>query len=346
MPCLNRIAAESMVFDQHFGEDFSAKPEGQAFWSGCSHFPRQGTQLLAEVPLLPNVLTKGNVATDWLTETADPEIVPLPNSTDFRVLPSFSDLIQRGCGVLEKRRHASESRQLLWLKVGGKTWDGLSLGKWGSDENEAASSHLDRLIEPLWLALLNLAKSRRVLFLLTAARGLSLKDCAGTLESEQAWTEEFVHLPLVVWHSEIDGGERRAEFTQPMDVPATLLDFFAIEPQQAWEGRSVLPWILGPGGSGRDVVILGSGGSWASIRNRGFHLVRIADRNHPDGFHRLLFVKPDDVWDRHDVSPQEPDVTEGLSRQLDAFLSAAKTRIPIIDQNHISKETEGSAAPA
>ena len=42
MPCLNEIAAASVVFDQHFGEDFSNPVSGRALAPG----PRKWTSIL------------------------------------------------------------------------------------------------------------------------------------------------------------------------------------------------------------------------------------------------------------------------------------------------------------
>lgn len=329
MPCLNRIAAESTVFDQHFGEDFSRAPEGHAWWSGCYHFPRKEAAHFLPMASLPEFLNQGNIAAQFFAETATPEIVPLPAAANIRVLDSFGDLIRRGSEWLADSQSSPETPRLLWLKALGKTFDGFSLGEWDSEDNDAALSHLDKTIEPLCNQVLDLARSRKVLFILTSARGQSLGERAAPFPLETTWAEEFVHLPLIVHHSEATGGERRLELTQPMDLPATLLDFFALEPPPQSEGQSLLPSILGRRERERHFLTAGCFRVWEAIRTQDFHFVRLSDPHHPDGHRRLLFLKLSDVWDWQDVSAQNAETTDALSRQLDAFLTATRNQVPV-----------------
>lgn len=329
MPCLNQIASESIVFDQHFGEDFSLKPEGHAWWSGCFHFPREETPLFSKVPTLPEWLRSGNIECEWIQDNLHEPSIPMPRNAKSVVCKgSDTDIIDEACRLLESRLTRAEAPELVWIKVGASAWAN-PLGPWGSSENAVALKQLDRTVGPLWEAVRTLAQRQNVLFIFTAARGLPVRDQAEPGNEEATWTEEFVHLPLVVYHSEATGTERRSEPTQTLDIPLTLLDFFSISPPLAWEGRSFLPSVLGHDQAGRDFVTSGCEGVWDAIRTRDFHLVRVRDSEQPDGVCRRLFIKPDDVWDWHDVAAQEPEMTETLSRQLDAFYSAAGSQIPI-----------------
>ena len=323
MPCLNRIAAGSVVFDQHFGEDFSQSPDGHAWWTGCYHFPRNGTSLVSRMPSLPGFLT--GIETHWLADNSPAPSVPLPGDARVEVGSSFADLIGQGCRWLDSTSY--HGRRLLWLKAGPAIWDEFPLGDWGSPEMVSAGEAIDRAIEPLWQAVQRQSEGRRVMFVLTSACGKSLgeRDQA----SQTMWAEEFVHLPLIVWHSEHPGGDRRAELTQSIDLPLTLLDFLERERPSSSEGESFLPLVRGEDIAGRNAITSGSKGVWESVHTQSFHFVRLHPaENSPDRPQRM-FIKPDDVWDWQDVSAQEPELTELFSTQLDAFLESAKIDVPV-----------------
>jgi arylsulfatase A-like enzyme len=343
-PCLNRIAAESVVFDQHFADDLTPAPEGHAFWSGCHHFPRHGTPLVSRMPSLPLLLRSGNVDARWITESGDVPEVAIPKPCFDSVHgPLTEDLYGEASRQLEAWSHSSNTPRMLWML------EDMPLGPWGSEENAKALDRLDQKMEPLWQTISTLVKTRRVLFVLTSAAGRSLRERAMNSSADPTWSEEFVHLPLIIWHSEVGGGERREELTQPMDLPATLLDFFGVEQPSLIEGRSLLPSVLGQGQNGRQFITSGCRGSWDAIRDKDYHLVRMQGSDNSEGDRRFLFRKPEDVWDRHDVSAQEPEMTETLSRQLDAFLSAAKNELPVNDSVLDfpgKREDEGLADPS
>jgi arylsulfatase A-like enzyme len=344
--CLNEIAAASVVFDQHFGEDFSSLPQGHAWWTGCYHFPRKETGLLADVKSLPALLAESGVESLWVTEkTAG--VVPLPAGAQVTAVSSFAELIHTASEVLGGWSKESEVPRLLWLKSGGLAWElaklpdllGEEEPSFLSDPDESLSMYRDLMtaaiercdaeLEPLWEAVREFAKIRPVLFLITAGRGLSLGERAASEESPATWAEEFVHLPLLVFHSRQPGGERRSQLTQSIDLPATLLDFLAVDPPKHFEGQSFLPVLRGEDLGGRESVTYGCYGTWEAIRTRNRHLVRLQKSVGSEEPRRLLFIKPGDVWDWHNVSAQELELTETLLQQLDAFLGLAKSQLPV-----------------
>ncbi len=345
-PCLNRIAAESVVFDQHFGEDFSPMPLGHAWWSGCYHFPRAESALLSEMPSLPRVLAAGNIETHWLTDEAACKEVPLPEEVPLTVLEEFPQLIGQGLQVLSDGASKPETPQLLWLKAGRSVWNGSPNAEAESAEVESQLELIDDAIQPLWEGVQAQRQQRRVLFLITAARGMPLGERPPSPGCESTWAEEYVHLPLIVFDAEHPGGERRAELTQSPDLPATLLDFFALNPSEKNEGKSFLPMMHGEELPGRKSLTYGSNTAWEAMRKRDFHFVRCRDPKKMVEHRQLLFMKPDDPWDWHDVASQEPELTETLTAELDAFLTAARTQLPIMEQVQEShREGEAPANP-
>lgn len=54
---------------------------------------------------------------------------------------------------------------------------------------------------------------------------------------------EIVHLPCFIHVPGQPENQRRSALTQTVDIPATLLDYFAVLPMAGMEGRSLLPVI-------------------------------------------------------------------------------------------------------
>lgn len=359
--CFDHIAASSVVFDQHFGEDFSPTPSGHAWWTGCYHFPRPGTDWLARMPSLPNRLAAGGVGSTWITDEAPSPHVPLPREATVVEASDFDEIIQRGEELIEAWSSQPETHQLIWLKVGESVWDFERLPEmeWSEDEDvlvsevlesermgntgvdwspahwevyrdlvETTVEELDTTLYDLWDRVLSVGERERVLFLISSARGMLLGSRAQLPTTETSWVEDSVHLPLIGFHSSHSGGERHLPFTQSTDLPATLLDYFACPSSNGLEGRSFLPVFLEEASRDRESLTYGSQGSWGAVRTREFYCVRIPEGNAKEPRH-LLFMKPEDLWDWHDVSAQEPEMTETLSQKLDTFTKLASDQLPV-----------------
>lgn len=370
-PCFDRIAAASVVFDQHFGEDFSPTPAGHAWWSGCAHFPRPGADWLSRMPSLPNLLAAGGVEATWITENNSSPLVPLPGQGWVVNASGFEEILQRGIERIEAWAEQPDSRQLIWLKVGESAWDFAQLPsmEWSEDEAPLAAEVLetletggtgvdwspahwviyremletavedgDAVLGPLWKRVQSLGADRRVMFLITSAQGMLLGSRAQMPAHATSWVEDIVHLPLIGYHSSHSGGERHLQFTQTTDLPATLLDYFACPSADGLEGRSFLPVFLEESPAERKTLTFGHHGSWGAVRTREFYFVRVQE-DHPAESRQLLFMKPEDMWDWHDVSAQELQMTETLSEQLDTFTNSAADHIPLVDASEAEPTT-------
>ncbi len=341
-PTFNRMAAAGFVFDQHFGEDFSRAPAGHAWWSGCYHFPRAESPLVSKRPSLPRLLNEAGVETRWMADEVSSPLVPCPEGPLTQV-DSFADLIHHGTEVVSEWANDDRPR-LLWLKAGNSAWEtqnrpteAPNQAEWSHEDwavyrgaMTACVEQIDGLLEPFWDQVRKLAAMHSVLFLFTASRGMPLGERASMSSSQANWGEESVHLPLLVFLSGVEGGERRQVFTQTLDLPAMLLEFLAQNPQAAMEGLSFLPTFFEKKlEKQREYITCGCDGTWDAIRTQEFHLVRLLDRENPDTPTACLFLKPDDIWDRHDGAAQEPEMTEILSAELDAFEDAAKNQCPL-----------------
>ena len=78
-PCFDRIAAAGLVFDQHFGEDFSARSRRARLVERVLSFsPRGIRRWCRAMPSLPSCLNEAGVESRWLTEKEPSPRVPLP----------------------------------------------------------------------------------------------------------------------------------------------------------------------------------------------------------------------------------------------------------------------------
>ncbi len=114
-------------------------------------------------------------------------------------------------------------------------------------------------------------------------------------------------------------GSRHAALVQPVDVAATLEDWFGGSKGSGRDaesvGESLLSALAGNTPEGRsEVFYLGSDGQMG-IRSRHWGLVTSAEALHDEELVHSdvrLFAKPDDQWDVHDVSSQYSEVVDTL----------------------------------
>jgi hypothetical protein len=267
------------------------------------------------------VLQASEIEAVWITDDADASLVPIPVDADARTVSDPAEVFRQGTALLKEWSSQSDQKRMLWLKLSSTIWS-------KHDSAIAVLEEIDEWMKPLWETIQSIAEAEPVRFLVTAARGRLLRERATASEIPAEASEESVHLPLIVFDSEQAGGERRFFFTQSADLPATLLDFFAISPPQTWEGVSFLGKISGSKIEERESLTYGSQGFWEAIRTQDFHLIRSEDPKNPGSKKHFLFLKPEDIWDWHDVSSQELAMTETLSQKMDASLNPAENEHP------------------
>ncbi|MEX1097133.1 MAG: sulfatase-like hydrolase/transferase [Planctomycetales bacterium] len=167
-----------------------------------------------------------------------------------------------------------------------------------------------------------------VLWIVTAAQGECLGERVGLAAEGTPLSEEWAHLPLIVHLPGGEGGSRRQDLVQTVDLAPTLCDFFGVATDAlAADGASLLPTVARHEPSIRDAAYLASDG-WQGIRTPDLYLLRrsaadLSTAPPPDDHQRpRLYARPDDVWEIHDVAAQSPADVEELAARLDRFFVA------------------------
>jgi|GEM_PF-1571705 len=171
-----------------------------------------------------------------------------------------------------------------------------------SEWDHALGQFCDRLSDDL--------ESGNTIFLLTSDKGLPLWESHVTqqLERDQLLgplQEETMHLPLLLLRERQPLGERVGAFTQPADLPATILDWLQVE-YEFPDGRSLLSLVNGSEQELHQVLVCRAG-DWESVRERKWLLIR----NRHEGIEKL-YIKPEDRWQVLDVSSQYIDEVDRL----------------------------------
>lgn len=130
-PGFDRLALNSIVFDQHFGESFAPGTQRCGWWTGAYQFPR-GSLLGERLPTLPEALLLAGTSTRLICETQPDGVLPALSSgaeqstvnvgtglpSDETEIP-FAALVDEAVGWLQTAAGSSDTSWLLWLNAQG-----------------------------------------------------------------------------------------------------------------------------------------------------------------------------------------------------------------------------------
>ncbi len=242
-PNLERLAARSVVFDQHFG--IAAGPmdqsnESDPFWSRLREAGVDAVSLVEEsVPQLSDSV-----------DSAEGDAVDLETTP-------FAHLLAQADQTLTEFATQADASWLLWLKSAGIAWPCVATEEFAelyADELEgeqaefldeiklaeiayaACITQLDHLMGRLLATIDRLFPDGRPLLIVAALAGESLGESeplplehVDTSPSPETWKlrDEMVHTLLMV-SPPVAGsvGSRRQELVQSSDLWPTLLDWF------------------------------------------------------------------------------------------------------------------------
>jgi len=283
-PCLDRLAAEGIVFDQHYADcpasNFRTSWTGRYCFPGLdggddSHDPPPQLGQLLEAHGIPRTLIPDPGRFSEMARPAGIDLLEVARGTVARALdrlgspkqwlvwldlPSLAPPWEVPGEYLERYfakpvpdeeldpEQAEETPPLEpWLDPACGPLDVNDETAWQRLQNTYAAvvSHLDAQLGLLLDELDRRGLTNEVLLCVTAERGLALGE-HGILGDHRPWLhEEFIHLPLLIrLPGRVEAGRRVGALTQPLDLLPTLLDAFGL-PLPATHGHSLLPLLHG-----------------------------------------------------------------------------------------------------
>jgi arylsulfatase A-like enzyme len=333
-PDLDRLAAESVAFDQHVADS----PEPAA----------------ARPPRLRGVAEGRYPFPVPRKATADPAI-------RFEIIDGLADFAGRTIEAVD--RTLADGQEVLWVdgpdlsppwRLSGELL-AVYAGEGGGHPIPEPPVGLRRLDLPEYTrlhdtyaavvtafdaqlgAVLDHLRQRGLfdglLACVTARCGLALAE-HGMVGSARAWLhDELVHVPLIVrLPAGEEAGLRIPALTQPVDLVPTFWEFLG-RPVPMSHGRSLWPLIRGKLEAVRPYAAsglrVGHSEEWLL---RAPDLALLLPISVPAGDpprQPQLYVKPDDRWEVNDLAPRQPEQAEALEKTLRAFVEATMRPGPL-----------------
>lgn len=359
-PHLDRLAAEGVVFDQHYADCPGAEGDSRTCRTGRFDFPMPGFDAkpqAAEIPSLPRLLAAHRIG-NWLVSPAEAGPATL-----------LDGAVDAALAMLP--RLADRADALLWLDLPpqvppwqvpeefleryfaeGPEEEAEPLAPWAdppagpldpADETDrerlqntyaAAVTYLDAQVGRLLEALDDTAWGGEALVCFTADRGLALGE-HGVVGACRPWLhEEVLHLPLIVrLPGRAEAGRRVFGLTQPGDLYATLLEAFGLPVPDAVHGRSVWPLLRGQSEEVRAYACggleVGGAIEWALRTPEWGFILPVSSAAEDRSNNPQLYVKPDDRWEVNNVVQHHLDLAEYLEQTLRGFVEAGRRPGPL-----------------
>lgn len=144
--------------------------------------------------------------------------------------------------------------------------------------------------------------------------GTTRNDPESTDRLQPRLYQETLHVPLV-WRDPNgnQAGWRRQDFVQHPDLPASLLEWFQLEPDPRWWGRS----FLAERSAEIAAAVPGGEDSYErAIRTPAWFL---REERSSQESRAELYVKPDDRYELNDIASRCPDMVEQLQTAVELF---------------------------
>jgi arylsulfatase A-like enzyme len=326
-PALDRLAAEGVVFDQHFAD----RPDYQGFLRSWQTGRLAVADCCGQTPesLAFTDLAQNGVRTVWLADEVDS-------------LPSFAKA--GWTEILPAEALASVSERLkgpeAWLvridlatladpSPGNRNDDSLTAAAECEfadclepedaeflERQEAYAVQVERLDEQIEAILASFQDSDDVLIMVTSDQGAALHRP----QHPAVLHEELVHVPLILrLPGRAEAGRHVWALTQPADLLPTLFEGFCI-PSSPMAGRSLLPLAQGEPAVWRQYA--------CSCFENDSKLVRRL-QSHEWSFvaadeSARLYMKPEDRWEVNDVASHYPELCDQFSQELRNLVEISK----------------------
>lgn len=350
-PSLDRLAAEGIVFDQHYADQPDAAGAQRAWQTGCYRFPSSTNEAESTVPgptsLVP-LLELGGIAT---LQIGDRGIRSLPSASALEqaldhLVSHKQWLLKVDFGVLLPPWHVPDEFRSVSTTSDQEEEEGddpCEFPELDSTEERAymalqnqyaaAVTYLDSAVGQVVRALELRGLLDHMLIILTSDHGQMLGEDATRSGSRRLLHEELIHIPLIVrLPGKAEAGRRVPAFTQSVDLLPTLFDAFGVALTPV-HGDSLLPLANGQKDQIREYacsgIRVGDAVEWA-LRNPHWALLLPVSSLATDcPAEPELYVKPDDHWEVNNVGHQNVRRTERLRQTLERFVEATRRAAPL-----------------
>jgi arylsulfatase A-like enzyme len=364
-PHLDRLAAESVVFDRHYADDLGHERAEPASLTGRFHFPQPdnaATEKVEGQPDLWSILKESGIAfrhihlahkegksedrqtsalgsvqqalkelgrlkptKDWLLWVDLPSLAP-PWSVPEEILATY----------FPHAVAADEEPTLPWLDP--------PIGPLSTTDEEALErlqntyagvvTFFDRQLGVLRDALEQHGLMDELFFCLAASCGLSLGE-HGIVGPCRPWLhEEVVHVPLIVRLPRAAAAGRRVMgLTQPVDLLPTLLEALEVAVPSWVQGHSIWPLIRGEREEVRSYACTGmrvhEAIEWALRAPKWACILPVFFAADDARREPQLYVKPDDRWEVNNVRQHHQELAEHMEEVLRAFVASTRQPGPL-----------------
>jgi arylsulfatase A-like enzyme len=348
-PHFDRLAAEAVVFDQHYSNCPDAVGARRAWRSGCYHFTRKDScrsQVTPAADLL-HLLRAGGVFTCLVQDSDGPGREEFSAGWDRVAGPSDEEeplkaALAQCARVLDDL--AERDRWLLWLGLStlrSPTTVPDEFRQMYAEDGEApdtdigrvrllqdcyagAVSYVDAALGQLLEELQARGLDGQTWLVVTTDRGQVLGEHGRAGPERPRLHDELIHLPLLVrLPGGAEAGRRVVGLTQPVDLLPTLLNIFAL-PAPPVHGHNLHSLLHEEMAAVRSYAVSGmeTGATWeGALRSPEWSFLlplRVPDRHGPH--EPQLFVKPDDRWEVNNVAQHHPALAEHLAQVLRDFV--------------------------
>lgn len=325
-PHLSRLAAEGVVFDQHFAECPYATV--RSAWSGrCLGSQNEMNDLIVHLNRAGIACQQVRGAEAWesaLSQMAERasglvwlESAPLG--------PPWQAEPELALQLLEMILDNSDHEFPLFDPPSRLPDDHRLLARIHAAYGATVSA-LDANIGMLLSELEERGLLDQMLLFVTAHQGLALGEHGLVGKHSSLPYEEIAHLPLL---ARLPGGQqaghRVSTLTQPVDLFPTVLQAFDLPPEENLHGHSLWPLLLGGKGTLREYAITASehGEPTYSLRTPEWTVLHSAERTE-------LYRRPEDRWEVNNVAQHYQVWVEALVRVLKEFIDAARKPGPLV----------------
>jgi hypothetical protein len=320
---LDQLAAEGVVFDNHFADCIGPAAAWQVWETGRFAFP--GVPIDNTATCIWSKTSKTDTSL-FLVQPAD---APLAASSKWQVLPAdtpreldyakmgLDALVTAGTGFLR-----IETDICHFLEPAADTAAGLA------GAVERFDIWLNDVIQELAIREL----LGEIVLCVTAGCGQVIEPQPGPTLCEQT-----IHLPLIFRLPGCkEAGRRVRPLTQPVDLPTTFGELLSI-PVIAGHGHSLVPFLHGGAADVRTFAVATDAMDLA-LRSREWALYLSRPAQGDGDAVRRLYAKPEDAWEVNNLAQQHLDFAERLQRTLLTFVEASRApgelvapRLPTLD---------------